>query len=312
MENKTEYSIVIPVYNSEFTLDELHQRIADTFEDITENYEIIFIDDCSVDNSWNKLIELFRNKGKITVIHLAKNCGQNSTILCGLNHCKGDYIIIMDDDLQNPPEEIPRLVKKIHEGYWVVYGEYIIKNHNKIENIFSYLFKRFVYLILDIPRNIYISNFVICKSDVVKKIITIKTAYPLIEALIIKNAPTNKITNVSVVHNKRNIGKSNYNFFKYIRIGLDLFINHSSLPLQLAGISGIFISILSISYGISIVIRSILDPSYGIMGWNSLMVATTFLSGCILIFIGIIGEYLHRILTEISCVQPYVISEMYI
>jgi glycosyltransferase involved in cell wall biosynthesis len=309
-ENKVEYSFVIPVYNSENTLDELYERIKSVFKDITENYEVILVDDCSVDGSWEKMRILHEKDKRVKIIHLLRNFGQHNATMCGFNYSNGAYVITIDDDLQHPPEEIPKLIEKINEGYKVVFGEYKEKKHSKFENFLSKTFQNLIHRILKIPKDIYISSFAIYKSNVIKNVIQIKSSYPFLPALISRSTPVNKIANVEVIHKERKVGKSGYNVFKMFKFSLNLLINYSSLPLLLVGIFGFIISILSIGYGAIIIVRNIMDPGYGLTGWNSLMVATTFLGGAILMAIGIIGEYLRRILAEISYEQQYVIGEM--
>jgi len=304
------FSVVIPVYNSEKTLIELTNRLSDTFSKIMVDYEIILIDDCSSDNSWRILKELHQKNNNIKIIHLQKNFGQHNAILCGLNYAQGDYIITMDDDLQNPPEEIPKLIDKIQEGYSVVYGRYKIKYHSRIENFFSKRFQTFVHWILDIPNTVFISSFAILTSDVVKNMIQIKSSYIFLPALVRKSVSANDISNTIVNHHPRIIGKSNYNIRKYLSLSLNLIINYSVLPLLFVGIFGVIISLLSFCYGTYILGRYLIDPTYGLMGWNSTMVTLTFLGGMILFSIAIIGEYLRRILTEVSYGQQYIISKM--
>jgi hypothetical protein len=216
----------------------------------------------------------------------------------------------MDDDLQNPPEEISKLIDKINEGFSVVYGKYKIKHHGPIENFFSNRFQMFIHYILDIPPTIFISSFAIFTSNVAKNIISITSSYVFLPALVRRSVPANKIANVEVLHNPRKVGKSNYNVRKYLSLSLNLIINYSVLPLLFVGILGVLISAMSFCYGIYILGRYLIDPTQTIMGWNSLMVALTFLGGMILFSIAIIGEYLRRILTEVSYGQQYVIGEM--
>lgn len=305
-----EYSIVIPVYNSQFTLDELYVRIKIVFEDITENYELILVDDCSTDLSWEKMKYLRRMDKRVKIIHLLRNFGQHNAILGGFNYSNGDNIIVLDDDLQNPPEEIPKLIEKAKEGYMVVYGAYKVKCHSTWENLLSKCFQTLMHNILKIPKEVYISNFLICKSSVIKNAIKIKSSLPFLAAAIIKNAPLNKITSTEVMHMPRKAGKSNYNFIKLFKLGLNLFINYSALPLILLSTLGFILSILSIIYGTTIVIRKLMDSDYSLMGWNSLMFAVVFLGGFILIALGIIGEYLRRILMDVSYQEQYIIEEM--
>jgi glycosyltransferase involved in cell wall biosynthesis len=313
MENKPDhiqYSIVIPVFNSEKTLEELVDRILLTMNPITDNYEVILVDDSSHDNSWQILKMLYHKENKIKIIHLLRNFGQHNALLCGFNYVKGDYIIIMDDDLQNSPEEIPLLINKIQEQYSVVFGEYKIKYHNAIENFFSKRFQKFIHYILDIPPRVFISSFAILHSDVIKNMVSIKSSYIFLPALMQKSVPARKIANVEVSHNPRKYGRSNYNLKKYLSLSLNLIINNSTLPLLVIGIFGMIVSIFSVLYGLYTISMSIIDPAYGLMGWNSIMVAISFLGGIILFSIAIIGEYLRRILMEVSYGQQYVIEEM--
>ena len=310
MENKIEYSVVVPVYNSENTLDELCERIRTIFKSITENYEVILVDDCSIDGSWEKMKNLREKDKRVKIIHLLRNFGQANATMCGFNYCNGNYAITMDDDLQHPPGEVPKLIKKINEGFLVVFGRYKEKKHSRFENFLSKKFQILMHRILKIPKGIYISSFAIYKSEVIKNAIQIKSSYPFLPALISRSTPVNKIANVEVIHKERKVGKSNYNLFKMFKLSLNLLINYSSLPLLLVGTFGFIVSILGISYGTAIIIRNIIDPTYGLMGWNSLMVAITFLGGAILMGMGVIGEYLRRILAEISYEKQYVIGEM--
>ncbi len=304
------FSVVIPVYNSEKTLVELTDRLSATFSKISGEYEIILIDDCSSDKSWQVLENIHQKNSNVKIIHLQKNFGQHNAVLCGLNYARGDYIITMDDDLQNPPEEIPKLIDKMQEGYPVVYGRYKIKQHSRIENFFSKRFQTFVHWILDIPNTVFISSFAIFTPDVVKNMIHIKSSYVFLPALVRNSVPANKIANAEVAHHPRMVGKSNYNLGKYLTLSLNLIINYSVLPLLFVGIFGVIVSFISFCYGTYILGRYMVDPTYGLMGWTSTMVALTFLGGMILFSIAIIGEYLRRILTEVSYGQQYVIGKM--
>jgi glycosyltransferase involved in cell wall biosynthesis len=310
MSENPDYSIVVPVYNSEKSLEELYSRIKTVFESISINYEIIFIDDFSRDGSWNVLENLQKKDSRIKIIHFIRNYGQHNATLSGFNHSRGEYMITLDDDLQNPPEEIPKLLKKIDEGFLVVYGKYPPDHSSLVENLMSTIFQKIIHKILSIPDSIFLSSFAVYKKDIVRNMIAVRSSYPFLFGLMSKSAPINKITNIEVNHVARKEGSSNYGLKKYFKYSLNLIINYSSWPLYIVAILGFLISILSISYGIWIVIQKFFDPSYGIMGWNSLMVAISFLGGSILMALGIIGEYLHRILVEISYGQQYVIGEM--
>jgi len=308
--NNKMVSVVIPVFNSEKTLAELTDRIKNELSTISSDYEIILVDDCSLDNSWKVLQQIHKEDKRIKIIQLQKNFGQHNATLCGLNHAKGDYIITLDDDLQHPPEEIHKLIDKIQEGYSVVYGQFKIKHHHWLENFFSARFQSLLRYILEIPDKISFTGFVVYTSDVVKNMVSIKTSYVNLHALVMKSAPLAKITNVEVKHNPRMTGRSNYTIRKYLSHSFKLIINNSGLPLFFLGIFGILISILSFCVGIFIIVNYLTGHTSEVMGWNSLMITITFMGGMILLSIAIIGEYLRRILTEVSYGQQYLISEM--
>lgn len=310
MADSIEYSIVIPVYNSEKTLHELYSRIVRVFNGISENFEIVLVDDCSHDDSWSIMKELRSQDERVKIIHLARNFGQHNATLCGFHHCNGRYVVIMDDDLQHPPEEIPVLIKKLDEGYLAVYGDYKVKCHSKIENFFSRVFGHIMHMVLDIPETVYISSFAVFASEVIKNATSIRSAHVFLPAVISKSVPMNKIGSVEVIHNPRKAGSSNYSFIKYLKLSLNLIINYSALPLIFVIAFGLLMSLLSIAYGTSIVANWLLHPGSGVMGWNSLIVAVTFLSGVILMSMGVIGEYVRRILAELTYEQPFLIGEM--
>jgi len=311
MEQSTiNYSIIIPVYNGEKSLEELINRIENVFKDMSLSFEVILIDDFSGDKSWDLLKQIRSRNSKIKILRLIRNFGQHNALLAGFNICTGKFIITLDDDLQHPPEEIPKLISKINEGYYVVYGRYPPDNTGFIENFLSRIFQKLVHRILNIPENVFLSSFVIYKQEAVKNIISIKSSYPFLPAMAIKSAPFNKISNIDVVHHRRKEGISNYGLMKYLKYSFNLIINYSSWPLILVALLGFIVSIISICLGFWIIIQRLIDPTYGVMGWNSLMVAICFIGGAILMSMGIIGEYLRRILAETSHGQQYVIGEM--
>jgi glycosyltransferase involved in cell wall biosynthesis len=310
MSNDPEYSVVIPVYNGQNSIEELCERIRKVFETITSNYEIIFIDDNSKDGSWEVLKKIHRNNENIKIIHLMKNYGQHSATLCGFKQSKGKYVITLDDDLQNPPEEIPKILEASRKGYWVVFGRYPTKKSDFITKILSNYLQMLIQKICGLPKTITTSSFSVYHREVINNIIEIKSAFPFLPALIASSVSPDKIINIDVLHNERKTGKSNYNFFSHFKFSLNLIINYSSLPLIALSVIGFILSFGSFLVSLSIIINRIIDPSYGLVGWNSMMVAICFIGGAILMGMGIIGEYLRRILTEVSHGQQYVIDEM--
>ena len=194
------FSVVIPVYNSEQSLVELFARLHSVFEQMEKSFEVIFINDASRDNSLNVLLELKRSSNKIIIIDLFKNSGQQNALMCGFNYCKGDYIITIDDDLQNPPEEIPSLFHKIQEGYDAVFGYYDKKNHNKYKNIGSLIIRKLNHPIFDV-KDIKFSSFRIIKKEIINEIKDIRTPFPYISGMLVTT--TSNIANQLIDHRER-------------------------------------------------------------------------------------------------------------
>jgi len=305
-----EYSIVIPVYNGDKTIEALVERIKTVFISLNRSFEILLVDDSSHDDSWNIMKKLHEKDSNIKIIHLIRNYGQHNATICGFRNSKGKYIITLDDDLQHPPEEIPKLIASMNQHYNVIYGKYNPNNSTFFENTLSTLFQKLMHKIFEIPNNIFLSSFAIYRQKTIKNIISIRSSFPFLFGLMIKSTPTNKIGNVDVDHYERLSGTSNYGLYKYFKYSLNLIINYSSLPLIFVASFGFLLSIISICFGFWIIIQKLIDPTYGVMGWNSLMVAICFIGGAILMSMGIIGEYLQRILAETSHGQQYVIGEM--
>jgi len=307
IEEKINYSIVIPVYNSAKSIGKLCGRIKKVFKNITDRYEIILVDDWSPDNSWNNLKRLNSEEGRIKIIQLMKNFGQHNALMCGFNYAKGKYIITMDDDLQHPPEEIPRFIKKIKTNdYDAVIGKAYSKKHSPFKNIGSNILNRLYSIVLKKPKNVRVGSFCIFTREIIDKMTSEKTPNPMTNALLFKN--TSKVTNLIVKHNSRKFGKTNYNLSRHIKIAYDLLINYSTIPLKIVSIIGLIFSILSFLGLIHIIIRYI-DGSIVLAGWASTITLVSFFGGMTLFSFGIVGEYLIRILQEASNQKQYKIRE---
>jgi glycosyltransferase involved in cell wall biosynthesis len=304
-----EYSIVVPVYNSEASLKELCGRISSVFEELKESYEIILIDDSSMDNSWEIMKELNMLDEHITIIQLMKNFGQHNAIICGFHHVSGKYIITMDDDLQNPPEEIPRLIDKIKEGYDVVIGSPIIKQDSLFKNLSSYVIRYLNTKIFNKPKDLKLSSFRIMTRAVADEIKALKTPYPYISGMLL--SITRNLTNATVRHDERKHGSSTYTLTKLFKLSFNLIINYSSFPLKFFAIIGILVSIGSFGIGAFFVLQKLL-VGIPVPGWTSIVVLLSFFCGLQLIILSIMGEYLSRIINEVSNRQQFVIREKHI
>jgi len=305
----SEYSVVVPVYNSEASLEELCQRISEAFSEIEESYEIILVDDSSSDSSWQIMKELKKNDKHIKIIQLMKNFGQHNAVICGFHNVTGKYIITMDDDLQNPPEEIPKLINKIKEGYDVVIGAQEVKQDSIFKNLASFFIRYLNTKIFNKPKDLKLSSFRIMTDSVVNEIKILKTPYPYISGMML--SLTGNLTNVTVKHDKRKYGSSTYNITKLIKLAFNLIINYSSLPLKFFTFIGIILSAASFCMGLYFILKKLI-VGIPVPGWTSVVFLLSFFNGLLLIILSIMGEYLARIINEVSNKQQFVIREKHL
>ena len=298
------YSAVIPVYRSENTLRELVARLTRVFESIGADYEIILVEDCGGDGSWEIMKRLRAADSRIKIIQLMTNFGQHNALMCGFHHAQGELVITMDDDLQNPPEEIPKLIEKIKEWYDLVYGEYISKRHSPFRNIGSDMVQ-FVYKkVFSVCDNL--TAFRIIRRDVLQNILRYDKNYVFIDGLLAWS--TKNIGYVKVIHNERAQGRSGYGFKKLFTLSLNMITNFSVFPLQLATIFGLLFAFIGVIIGVFFLLKKIL---YGVPveGFTSLIVAITIFSGIQLVTLGLIGEYLGRVHLNINNKPQFLIRE---
>jgi glycosyltransferase involved in cell wall biosynthesis len=294
MNDTVEVSVVIPVYNSEKSLNELLDRLSKVLDENTESYEVIFIDDGSKDNSWKLLEDLHSLYKNTRIIQLMKNFGQHNALMCGFNCARGEYIVTMDDDLQHPPEEIPKMLEAIKSdvNYDVIIGRPIEKKHSLYRNALSWAGNYLNVYFYDKPYDLRMGAFRVIRRSVINEIIKYKLPNPSIGPLLL--VVTLRIKNITVDHKPRLYGSSTYTIGKLIKMSFDNIIHNSSLPLKIVSFFGIFISFLSFGLGLYYMYKRFF---YGIpvVGWTTLLVSNLFLFGVVLFSFGIIGEYILRI-----------------
>ena len=300
-------SIIIPVFNSEDTLEEVITRIVKVMNSEELSYEIILIDDASTDNSWEKVINLAKKNQNIIGLQLLKNSGQHSANLCGFRHSKNDIIITMDDDLQNPPEEIPKLIKLIVEGNDLVYGQFSSKKHNLFRSIGSKVINKLNKKIFNIKSDVSLSNFRAIDRRIIDLVCAENHFKPYIPGLILKYSQN--IGGISVQHDERRIGKSNYTLRKLVSLVFDLLFQHSTIPLRITSIIGLLSSFFVFIFGIYTFYRAIAQ-GVDVPGWASIAILLSLSSGLIILIMSVIGEYLIRILNQVSHQDTYKISRM--
>lgn len=304
--NKLNYSIVIPVYRSQNTLQKLHLRLKKTLGQQKYKYEIIYVDDGSDDNSCFILEEIFKKEKNVKVIRLAHNFGQHNALMCGFSYAKGDFIITLDDDLQNPPEEIPKLIdKQIKGNYDLVYGKYDLKRHGNLRNLGSALIQFIYQRIFRVKGRL--TSFRLIRQNIVKEILKYQKHFTFIDGLLAWH--TKNIGYVKVAHQERLTGRSGYSFSKLLFLSLNLLTNFSVFPLQFASITGFLFSFIGLVIGLYMLAKKLV---YGIpiTGFASVFVSVAILAGIQLVTIGIIGEYIGRIYLNINLKPQYIIQKV--
>jgi undecaprenyl-phosphate 4-deoxy-4-formamido-L-arabinose transferase len=298
-------SIIIPTYKGSKTLNKLVEELMVTF--INFKIEIVLINDFSPDDTHEQCVSLLeRYSDKITYIKFSKNFGEHSAVMAGLKYSEGDLIIIMDDDYQNPPSEAFNLLEySLKNNYDVVYTKYSIKKDSWFRNLISKIANVSAELLLKKPSSIYFSSFKLIKRNIVNEIIKYTGPFPFIDGLIL--SITQNIGSFEVRHDTRIDGKSGYNFYKLIKHYGNLTINFSTIPIHLFSILGLIITVLSIFFIISIVIEKIINPSIP-QGYSTILTVVFFFAGVQLLFLGLIGEYVGKILKNVNKENQYHIN----
>lgn len=302
-------SVVIPVFRSGTILDELYQRLETVLSSLTDHWEIILVDDASNDGTFDRMSELHNRDNRVKLVRFARNMGQHHATLCGLRRAGGDYVLTLDDDLQNPPEEIPHFLAKIEEGYDLVIGRITGgKRHSWWRNIASAAMQSLVSRILGKPRGLALSSFRCMTRRTLGGITSFTGMHIYIPALMLSSTPPERICNIPVAHHPRLAGSSNYTLRKLFKLVSYLLVNYSRLPLRLVTAWGFFLSFASIGFALFIVIKALVYGTH-YTGWPSLAVLILFLSGNILLCMGILGEYIGRLVDENSRASQFPIFE---
>ncbi len=300
-----EISIVIPVYNSHECVAEISRQIADALKGI--EYEQIMVNDCSKDSSWDEIKKEAEKNPNLVGITLRKNGGQDSAILAGLNYAKGNYVVIMDDDLQHSPYDILKLYEEAKKGFDVVYADFDSKKQKLWKNLGSWFNGKISEIALDKPKNIYLSPFKIICRGVVEEMIKFNNLFPYIDGLIFQ--VTRNITQIPIEHHKREMGKSNYNLIKSIKVFLRMLFGFSTMPLLLTFYAGMISALAGLGLAVYYVIEYFSGRA-DVTGWTTLVILLLVLGGMILVSLGIIGKYLGQIyLTQNNC-PKFIVKEV--
>jgi undecaprenyl-phosphate 4-deoxy-4-formamido-L-arabinose transferase len=300
-------SIVIPVFNGAATIGALVDRLVDALG--MNRLRIVLVNDGSTDDS-DEICRSVQAAFPETVVYLklAKNFGEHNAVMAGLSYALGDYVVVMDDDLQNPPEEVSRLIDHAYtHDYDVVYTHYPRKRHHWLRNLGSRFNDFCANLLLEKPRGLYLSSFKCLSEFTVGEVLKYSGPYPYIDGLILRS--TRHIGTLEVRHEPRHHGRSGYTLRKLVRLWMAMLVNFSVLPLRVSALMGFFSSLLGLVLGVLVVIERLVQPDLPI-GWASVIVAVLVFSGVQLLMLGLLGEYLGRLLLTSNQTPQFVVREV--
>ncbi len=300
-------SVVIPCYRSGKSI----VNVVDELENCLKNYcdyEVILVNDYSPDNTWQVISEISRNNHKIKAIDLALNVGQHSAILAGLRYTTGDYVAVIDDDGQTPSKYIPQMIEKMNEGWDVVCAKYEDRGRRSIFRDFgSNLAIRMQKSLLKEPEDIMVTVFFVAKRFVIDEITKYNQPYPYIAGLLLRT--TGRITNITMEQRERLYGSSGYSYRKLLGLWLNGFTAFSIKPLQITSYIGVIASCIGFIVAVITIIRKIIGIDVQ-LGWSSIMATMLILGGCILLVLGLLGEYVGRIYLSINMTPQGVVRQV--
>ena len=300
-------SVVIPVYKAENCLHELYRRLRVSLETISQDFEIVLVEDCGGDRSWEIIQELASMDNRVKGIQFSRNFGQHYGITAGLDHCDGDWVVVMDCDLQDQPEEIPNLYAKAQEGYDVVLARRGQRKDAVLKRLSSRIFYSCFNYLADLTYDAEVGNFRIISRKVADSYRSMSEQLRFFGAMIDwMGFPT---TSIDVAHAQRFEGKSTYTFKKLLKLATDTIIAFSDKPLRLSIQLGFAMALFSFAFGGYVLFKALVFGS-PVLGWSSLMVSLYFIGGIIITNLGIIGIYLGKTFNEAKKRPLYIIERV--
>lgn len=301
-------TVVVPVYNAEATIARLVDALLASPP--LPQTDVVLVNDGSRDGSHRECLACCtRHPGRVTYLKLARNFGEHSAVMAGLCQSTGAYVVVMDDDFQNPPAEVARLVETaVAGGYDVVYGAFREKCHDTLRNLGSAFHDKVATWLLDKPSHLYLSSFKCISRFVVDRITAYAGPSPYVDGLIFR--VTDNIAQVTVEHCQRQAGRSGYTLWKLIRLWLTMFVNFSVAPLRLSAVLGLAVS----AFGLIMAAWSLLEKLFGVdvpTGWTTLYVTVVIFAGIQLVMLGLLGEYVGRGLLEANRAPQFVVREVH-
>jgi glycosyltransferase involved in cell wall biosynthesis len=303
-------SLVIPVYNAMNSIGPLVDRIVGIFQKKSESFEVVLVNDGSQDESRRVCLDLVKKyPDLVTYAQLSRNFGEHNAVLAGLNLAKGEYTAVLDDDGQNPHEEVVRMLDELERSQRdVIYGYYMEKKHSYFRNLGSRLNDWMATRLLQKPEELYLASFKVMNRFVVDEIVKYGGAFPYIDGLIFRT--TRNIGQISVEHKESILKDSRYNFKKLVSLWLNMFMGYSTLPLRFSAFVGMWAAVFSVLLMVAIVVDKVFITRVITLGIPTTLVTITFFAGLQLMILGLIGEYLGRVFMDLSRTPQFVIREI--
>src|SRR5215475_12392761 len=289
-------SVVVPAYRSSESLPVLIEQLEEVLNRARQNFEIIVVDDSSPDDTWETLKRLKQSRPRLKVIRLLRNSGQHNALLCGFSLAQGSIVVTMDDDLQNPPEEVLKLIAAIRAGYDLAIGAYPAKQHSAARNLGGRLVDNVLRRIFHLPAAFQLTSFRAARKVVVDNVLAMGGVFPYVTSMLLSH--TSRYVNVPVRHEPRRFGRSNYNLKRSFLLAFNLLLSYSPYPLYL--VVSLCFAAFAFSLGISawVLFRSVAGST--MPGWASTVIAISFFNAWILLALVIHGLYLSRMNQQLT------------
>ena len=303
---KPHFSIVIPLYRCSNAIAELTTRLKTTINKLHSNFEIIYVNDAGPENDWEMVLQEAQKDERVKGINLSRNFGQHYAITAGLSHCTGDWVVVMDGDLQDQPEEISKLYAEVQKGYDIVLARRVEKQHSFLKRKTSALFYRTLAYLTNTEQNAEIANFGIYHRNVINAILSMNDKTRYFPAMV--RWVGFKRTEIAVKHAPRHEGESSYNIKALMNLAVNTILSFSDKPLRLTVKLGIFISFISFLLAAATLIRALLGY-ITVSGYSSLIISIWLLSGIIITLLGMLGLYIGRIFDQVKNRPAFIVSE---
>lgn len=300
-------SIVVPVYRSAPILPLLVEKIGQEMRaaGLSDSFELLLVNDASPDDSFQVIRKLAKEHHFVRGISLRRNFGQHNATMAGLNHARGDIVVVMDDDLQHPPEAIPRLIAALSEGNDVCYTRYLNRKHATWKKLGSLFNDWMATQLLGKPKGLYLSSFKAIRREVVAEVIKYDGPYAYLDGLILE--ATRSIAVVDIEHQARHEGEGNYNLRRSVSLWLKMATSFSILPLRMASYAGLGLAVFSSLVIVYVLVQKWMNPAIA-AGWTSLIATILMLGGIQTMCIGILGEYLGRVYLKLNHKPQFVVA----